>query len=261
MLSSPPLCACHGQRADLLSGHLHPGNGYREYTPALARFTTPDSLSPFGVGGINAYLWCDDDPINHRDPSGHLSWQAWTGISMGILGLGLAVFTAGISVIACGSMTAALESATVTTLVAGTLGTASDITAIASGALEEHMPSLASALGWMSLATGLVGMTQATRALAGSGYRTLHRLGTAFSHGLGPMEEDVTRAVRAFRTDGQDAHWRQAFIRDPRHFRHEMDLQTGEIHSQRINSETYSTFRNQYVPDTWTMKSNIRDPD
>jgi len=35
------------------------------------RFQSPDSLSPFGKGGINAYGYCAGDPINRIDPNGH----------------------------------------------------------------------------------------------------------------------------------------------------------------------------------------------
>jgi RHS repeat-associated protein len=47
------------------------GNGYRTYAPRLLRFMSPDNLSPFDKGGINAYAYCAADPINFRDPSGH----------------------------------------------------------------------------------------------------------------------------------------------------------------------------------------------
>lgn len=47
------------------------GNGYRVFNTKLMRFHTPDSLSPFHVGGVNAYAYCAADPINHTDPSGH----------------------------------------------------------------------------------------------------------------------------------------------------------------------------------------------
>ncbi|MCU6375056.1 hypothetical protein [Morganella morganii] len=35
-----------------MSGSYHPGNGYRAYNPVLMRFNCPDSLSPFGGGGL-----------------------------------------------------------------------------------------------------------------------------------------------------------------------------------------------------------------
>ncbi len=42
----------NGERQDPLSGVTHLGNGYRAYSPALRRFTCPDSASPFGIGGL-----------------------------------------------------------------------------------------------------------------------------------------------------------------------------------------------------------------
>ena len=37
-------------------------------------------MSPFGRGGLNAYVYCSGDPINHDDPSGHFG-------ELGILGV------------------------------------------------------------------------------------------------------------------------------------------------------------------------------
>ncbi|WP_341520418.1 RHS repeat-associated core domain-containing protein [Pseudomonas sp. G.S.17] len=63
------------------------GNGYRAFNPALMRFHSPDSLSPFGEGGLNGYMYCKGDPVNHSDPTGHFG--------LGILSLVLAVAGAG----------------------------------------------------------------------------------------------------------------------------------------------------------------------
>ncbi|MFJ7813631.1 RHS repeat-associated core domain-containing protein [Pseudomonas asiatica] len=46
------------------------GNGLRLYIPAIMRFLSPDSLSPFAAGGINGYVYCSGDPVNFHDPSG-----------------------------------------------------------------------------------------------------------------------------------------------------------------------------------------------
>ncbi len=35
------------------------GNGYRAYSPVLMRFNSPDSWSPFGEGGVNAYAYIE----------------------------------------------------------------------------------------------------------------------------------------------------------------------------------------------------------
>lgn len=61
----------NGERAVLTS--LYPlGRGYRTFSPRLMRFLSPDSISPFGEGGINCYAYCSSDPINFTDPSGHM---------------------------------------------------------------------------------------------------------------------------------------------------------------------------------------------
>ncbi|MFS2161383.1 RHS repeat-associated core domain-containing protein [Pseudomonas sp. Pseusp122] len=64
-----------GERADPVTGHYLLGNGYRAFNPTLMRFNSPDSLSPFGEAGLNAYAYCRGDPVNRVDPTGH-TW-AW----------------------------------------------------------------------------------------------------------------------------------------------------------------------------------------
>ena len=46
------------------------GNGRRVFNPVLMRFHSPDSLSPFSRGGLNAYAYCLGNPVNLFDPSG-----------------------------------------------------------------------------------------------------------------------------------------------------------------------------------------------
>ncbi|KPY31286.1 RHS repeat-associated core domain-containing protein [Pseudomonas syringae] len=62
-----------GQRVDPVTGHYLLGNGYRAFNPVLMRFNSPDSLSPFGEGGVNAYGYCGGDPVNRVDPTGHVN--------------------------------------------------------------------------------------------------------------------------------------------------------------------------------------------
>ncbi|MFK0091144.1 RHS repeat-associated core domain-containing protein [Pseudomonas sp. NPDC090592] len=66
---APRLAFC-GQYRDPFTGNYPLGNGHRFYSPTLTRFLRPDSLSPFGLGGVNAYAYCVGDPVNHIDPSG-----------------------------------------------------------------------------------------------------------------------------------------------------------------------------------------------
>ena len=64
----------NGERADPVTGHYLLGNGYRAFNPVLMRFNSPDSWSPFGKGGINAYGYCGGDPANQVDSLGHASY-------------------------------------------------------------------------------------------------------------------------------------------------------------------------------------------
>ncbi|HEF4759740.1 TPA: RHS repeat-associated core domain-containing protein [Pseudomonas putida] len=65
------LLGFNGELRDPLTGHYHLGNGYRPFSPVLMCFISPDSWSPFGKGGLNAYAYCSGDPINRNDPTGH----------------------------------------------------------------------------------------------------------------------------------------------------------------------------------------------
>ncbi|WP_457373825.1 RHS repeat-associated core domain-containing protein [Pseudomonas sp. TE12234] len=67
------LMGFNGERPDPLTGHYLLGNGYRAFNPVLMRFNSPDSLSPFGKGGLNTYAYCLGDPANKNDPTGHFS--------------------------------------------------------------------------------------------------------------------------------------------------------------------------------------------
>ncbi|MEE4891952.1 RHS repeat-associated core domain-containing protein [Pseudomonas alliivorans] len=68
--NSMSLPGFNGQQADRVTGHYLLGNGYRAFNPVLMRFNSPDRLSPFGEGGLNAYAYCKGDPVNQVDPTG-----------------------------------------------------------------------------------------------------------------------------------------------------------------------------------------------
>lgn len=63
------------------------GNGHRAYAPSLMRFVSPDALSPFELGGVNAYAFCQNDPVNWSDPTGRFPWQGLPGIAVGAAGV------------------------------------------------------------------------------------------------------------------------------------------------------------------------------
>ncbi|WP_460318724.1 RHS repeat domain-containing protein [Pseudomonas ogarae] len=72
------LLAFNGEMRDEASGWYLLGRGYRAYNPGLMRFHSPDSLSPFGSGGVNPYTYCLGNPIALRDPTGHEA-IGWSG--------------------------------------------------------------------------------------------------------------------------------------------------------------------------------------
>lgn len=66
-----PKLGFNGERYDPLTRSYALGQGYRNYSPALMRFQSPDDLSPFLEGGLNTYAYCKGDPGNYQDGSGH----------------------------------------------------------------------------------------------------------------------------------------------------------------------------------------------
>ncbi|RMR22971.1 hypothetical protein ALP89_02192 [Pseudomonas syringae pv. persicae] len=65
------LLGFNGERRDPVTGHYLLGNGYRAYNPVLMSFNSPDSLSPFDEGGLNAYGYVGGDPVGFGDETGH----------------------------------------------------------------------------------------------------------------------------------------------------------------------------------------------
>jgi RHS repeat-associated protein len=140
----------NGERQDPLSGVSHLGNGYRAYSPALRRFTCPDSESPFGIGGLNPYVYCDSDPVNRTDPSGHgpITWLLRKTISLAAR-LGMKAETAE-------AMTATLH--TIGAVETGTILSAQLATGV-SGQIARARGNFVAAreLGWATLGTGIAG--------------------------------------------------------------------------------------------------------
>ncbi|MGE8061566.1 RHS repeat-associated core domain-containing protein [Pseudomonas sp. NPDC089547] len=69
--SEQTLLGFNGEYLEPGTASYHLGCGYRAYSPVLMRFCSSDSWSPFGKGGLNPYCYCEGDPVNNIDPSGH----------------------------------------------------------------------------------------------------------------------------------------------------------------------------------------------
>ena len=71
----------------------------RYYNPQWRRFISPDNteyLDPETPNGLNLYVYCNNDPVNYVDPSGHsvILTLALIGLGVGVgLGLGYAAYT------------------------------------------------------------------------------------------------------------------------------------------------------------------------
>ncbi|MFD3206362.1 RHS repeat-associated core domain-containing protein [Pseudomonas sp. LS_2] len=74
-LSSP--IALNGELYNALTQNYWLGNGRRMFSPSLMRFCSTDTLSPFGVGGVNSYAYSSNDPVNFHDPSGNFRIPIW----------------------------------------------------------------------------------------------------------------------------------------------------------------------------------------
>jgi RHS repeat-associated protein len=64
-----------GQRLDHDSGLIH--IGARSYDPELATFISPDSIipDPYRSQSLDRYAYVEHDPVNFKDPSGHMRMQ------------------------------------------------------------------------------------------------------------------------------------------------------------------------------------------
>ena len=64
----------------------------RYYSPEWRRFISPDDtayLDPETPNGLNLYCYCNNDPINYADPSGHLALWIITAIIGAVVGVGV----------------------------------------------------------------------------------------------------------------------------------------------------------------------------
>ncbi|WP_426118574.1 RHS repeat-associated core domain-containing protein [Pseudomonas sp. DSP3-2-2] len=137
----PGLPGFNGEPSDPVTGHYLLGNGYRAYNPVLMRFNSPDSLSPFGSGGLNAYAYCIGDPVNRSDPTGHVSWPAGMGLGLSVIGILASIATFG--------------AATPLAIAGLATGVASGAAGVAQAVTEKSNPEASSVLGWVGLGLGV----------------------------------------------------------------------------------------------------------
>ena len=171
-----------GEPFDPLTGLYLLGNGYRAYSPALMRFVSPDSLSPFGAGGLNPYAYCAGDPINRVDPTGHI-WQSVLGIALSVAGLALSLVTLG--------------AATPLALLSISFAAASTALAISAMAVDELAPDsgIGDALGWASLVTGGLAAAGGLGAAGSSAVKAGNRLAGAYKAGLSSDPKAAAKAM------------------------------------------------------------------
>lgn len=179
-----------GELYDEVAGTYHLGE--RQYSPTLMRFTTPDSWSPFGEGGINDYAYVD--PVNCPDPDGHIS--AW-----GIVGLAAAVVfgvIVGIATMGAGlaAISAAGASVASVMLVAGGASLiASGAVAIAAELVRDNNPETARKLDWIAFGLGVVGtvMTLGAGFARGAAETSMQGVRSSAPR-IGPMAKYAVRA-------------------------------------------------------------------
>lgn len=162
-------------------GWYHLGNGHRIYNPVLMRFHSPDQLSPFDKGGLNAYAYCVGDPVNHTDPSGQfIEWLIQNPAHSLVLNIGLTAL----------NLLSLFLPATTGTLgvvasvigigggIVGTTGAALQIAGVEEGRHVSVIGTLSSVVG-MGLKVGLSAQTVVKNpAKAGHNLQeNLHRLG------------------------------------------------------------------------------------
>eukprot|EP01132_Coremiostelium_polycephalum_P000121 gene121-166_t len=151
----------NGERLDEQAGLYHLGNGYRTYDPVMMRFYSPDSLSPFDKAGINVFGYCNGDPINLTDPSGHM--PKWLNEVLNVTGLVLGIAALGLAIVGLTVATGGVGLAFAIAGVAGaTMGVVSGALGVTSASLdlydENHgtdHSSLSKKLGIASLAFGI----------------------------------------------------------------------------------------------------------
>jgi len=104
--------------------------GARYYDPEIGRFITADTIvpGPFNPQTLNRYSYCDNNPINYVDPTGHWSWRSfWSSFLGGVVAAAFAIIAAPVSIpgiILTGTFAGALGGTTTAAIGGGNIGQA-----------------------------------------------------------------------------------------------------------------------------------------
>jgi RHS repeat-associated protein len=148
------------------------GNGHRAYNPLLMRFHSPDKLSPFKAGGLNAYMYCAADPINQKDPTGRVAVPFVNGVMM-VTGSGASVSGISFTLISNGRFTRR-GIATLSMGVAGLLLTAAAVVTPVS-VIAYTLAAASAAAGLESMRRGYVAVRAMVTGTPAGGARQLQR--------------------------------------------------------------------------------------
>ncbi|MGE8357512.1 MAG: RHS repeat-associated core domain-containing protein, partial [Microvirgula sp.] len=148
-----PLLGMHGEPISWVNSNTqlyHLGDGTRSYDPGIQRFLTADPYSPFSVGGINPYAFCVGDPVNRLDTTGYLSFRAGSysysfSASAAIYGGSVGLIGGTLSLLAALAATGLFF--ILATVIGSILIIIGSALQVASGAMTDDNPDLATALG------------------------------------------------------------------------------------------------------------------
>ncbi|SEC52235.1 RHS repeat-associated core domain-containing protein [Pseudomonas taetrolens] len=158
----------NGEVRDPASGWYLLGRGYRAYNPGLMRFHSPDSLSPFGAGGINCYMYCTGNPIAFSDPTGRSQiinnpwFNAGVAAATTVLGIVLSIVTWNPGPLISAVIASAASTATTTALA---LGASASVAAMAGAVATAAVTAAPAAITWgaTAAAMGVEGVAMFTR--------------------------------------------------------------------------------------------------
>ena len=147
----------------------------RYYNPEWRRFISPDDtayLDPETVNGLNLYAYCNNDPVNYADPSGHSAFL----IAMSILAVA-GLITTGIGVATDNSIVTAigLTAVAIPAMITGSI-------AIASGAT--YLGIIGFVTSFAGLSSGLFATAEYGEAFTGNNWMIDAGLNETWYNGL-----------------------------------------------------------------------------